>query len=449
MKYYKFKPEGNRKCEVKVFADQNIYNQIEETALKQLFNAAKLPGITGVVGLPDIHQGYGLPIGGVMASNLDNGIVSPGAVGFDINCGVRLLTSKLDHSEVKNQLDNLIEKIKRTIPAGLGKNSKFNFNNSEFKKIVERGIPFTVNELGLGLPQDIYNTEEKGQIKNADLNQVSNKAIKRGKTQLGTLGSGNHFIEIQSVEKIFSDSQTQLRENQILFMIHTGSRGFGHQIAQNYINLAKENNYKYDFDLPSKNLASFPINSTEANNYLQAMACGANFAFANRQIITYQLREILSDFFQTERNQFQQYYGLAHNIVKQEKHQINNQEETLLVHRKGATKLTNKTALIPGSMGTNSYIVKPKEKQTIRNSFASVAHGAGRKMSRRAAKQNINHCDHLTSLGKVKCVCSSNNNLLDESPLAYKDINQVIAALTKTGLAQPIAKLKPLAVLKG
>lgn len=450
MKYYRFKPENNRKCEVRVFADQNIYNQIEETALQQLFNAAKLPGIAGVVGLPDIHRGYGLPIGGVMASKLDNGIVSPGAVGFDINCGVRLLTSKLCYSEVNNQLDSLIKQIKEQIPAGLGKNSDFNFTNSEFKWIVEEGIPFVVNKLNFGFIEDISYTEEKGQIKNADLNQVSTKAVKRGKTQLGTLGSGNHFIEIQQVKKVFTDNQSELEEDQLLFMIHTGSRGFGHQIAQDYINLAKENNYRYSFELPTKNLASFPINSTEGSNYLQAMACAANFAFANRQIITHQLRKILADFFQIEKNQFRLYYDLAHNIVKREEHKIDNQKETVLVHRKGATKLTNsQPALIPGSMGSGSYIVKPKEKEAVKHSFSSVAHGAGRKMGRRAAKRNLNQRDHLKSLGEVKCVSGSGDNLLDESPLAYKDIDQIITALEKTGLAQPIVKLEPLAVLKG
>ncbi|WP_248663312.1 RtcB family protein [Fuchsiella alkaliacetigena] len=451
MKYYSFAAKEDRNCEVKLFASPEIYKQIENTALKQLLNASKLPGAVSVVGLPDIHQGYGLPIGGVLACDLEEGIVSPGAVGFDINCGVRLLSSNLQYSQAKEHLGGLINEFRANISAGLGGKSKFKFSKQEFKKIVSQGLPFLIGNFDFGDYNDIKCTEEEGQLDNANPEQVSNKALKRGRKQLATLGSGNHFIEIQVIEKLFVEEE-RLEEGQIVFMIHTGSRGFGHQIAKDYIKSAKDRISKYDFQLPNKNLASFPIQSPQGHYYLQAMACAANFAFANRQLLTHQLRNLVSDFLggSTARGDLKLYYDLAHNIVKKESHLIEDTEKELLVHRKGATKLApGGVALIPGSMGTASYIVQSASSESNQLSLESVAHGAGRKMSRRQAKQDISREEHLNSIKGVTVVSGTNDKLLDESPLAYKDISLVIDSLVKTGLAEPIAKLKPLATLKG
>lgn len=451
MKYYKFKPEKSQNCEIRLFVSEQIYEQVDKSALQQLFNARQLPGVKGVVGLPDIHKGYGLPIGGVMVCDSQQGVISPGAVGFDINCGVRLLTSNLEISRVENKITDLIKTLKHDIPAGVGVDSRQKFSQKEFKNIVEQGIPYVVNNLNTGSPRDIENCEENGVIDSADLSKVSSKAIKRGKTQLGTLGSGNHFVEIQKVDQIFARKNkffSPEQEKYAAFMIHTGSRGFGHQIAKDYTERAKKKNSNYSFSLPAKNLASFPATSKEGKDYLQAMACAANFAFANRQFLTDKLRKAVRKIFPEV--ELELFYDLTHNIAKYEEHKLKGKTQEFLVHRKGATRLNEGgIALIPGSMGTGSYIVTSMNSESTVLSFKSVAHGAGRTMGRREAKRTISKKQHQESLGKTEVVSGSNSNLLDESPLAYKKINTVIASLQKTELARPLVRLKPLGVLKG
>ncbi len=451
MKYYKFEPEKPGQCEVRLFASETIYREIEQDSLQQLFNARELPGVLGVVGLPDIHLGYGLPIGGVMVCDVDKGVISPGAVGFDINCGVRLLSSNLEVEHIKEKTEELSQVMKQDIPAGVGSESRQSFSRKEFSKIVEQGLPYTVSELNYGTEEDIQNCEENGHIPGADFSKVSAKAYDRGKTQLGTLGGGNHFVEIQKIDQIYDSENEHIKDinpGNAAFMIHTGSRGFGHQIAQDYIDRAKNKIQSYAFDLPGKNLASFPFSSKEGQNYFRAMACAANFAFANRQLLTEQLRRTVQRIFPEARLNL--VYDLTHNIAKKETHVISGSPREVLVHRKGATRLAkNGLALIPGSMGTGSFLVTSLNSEATVLSFESVAHGAGRTMGRREAKRTITDQQHRDSIRGIKVVSGSNSSLLDESPLAYKNVDTVIESLQKTELARPLLRLKPLAVLKG
>lgn len=439
MRYYNFPAEGERNCDVRLFATEDLYNNMEKTALQQLFDASQLPGMISVIGMPDLHQGYGLPIGGVMVSEFENAIISPGAVGFDINCGVRLLTTSLNFTDLEKDIEPLMIKVKAQIPAGLGSKRKNSFKRDQFKKIVEQGLPYLVKEQNLGTESDIENCEENGFLEPANFKTVPEKAVERGLNQLGTLGSGNHFLELQKVDKVY-DRSCGLKENQITFMVHTGSRGFGHQIAKHYSNQAKSSGV----ETPNKNLASFRFDSREGQQYLQAMSAAANFAFANRQLITNDLRKLMQGLYPAEKLPL--YYDLTHNVVKKE---IQRGKE-YLIHRKGATRLPPEgIALIPGSMGTYSYLIRSSNSKSTAESYNSVAHGAGRKMSRTQAKKTINQERHRDKMGTVRLYQSGSGSILDESPLAYKDINEIIESLEKTELALPMARLKPLAVLKG
>lgn len=447
MYYYKFAKDKDRNCDIYLFANKKIYEQIEDKSLKQLFDASKLPEAVKVIGMPDIHVGYGLPIGGILAVNSDNGIVSPGAVGFDINCGVRLLTTSYNKNKIKNDIRNILNSFKNQIPAGLGEGSNLSYSHQEFTNIIEKGVPYLIKAYGVGSKEDLKNIEDNGNFTGAEIKNVSSKAIDRGITQLGTLGSGNHFVELQFVEKVF-DNSTNLKEGQITIMIHTGSRGFGHQIAKDYIKKAVDSNHKYSISFPVKNLASFPIKSQDGKNYLSAMACAANFAYANRQLLTSKVREIFKNLYVDV--SLDLFYDLTHNIARFENHIINDNKSNYLIHRKGATKLNyNSFALLPGSMGTASYVIKSANSKSTKESLTSIAHGSGRVMGRRKAKRSIKKSDHKEAIKEVKVVSSSGNSLLDESPLVYKNIEDVLESMIETKLAYPVARLKPLAVLKG
>lgn len=439
MQYYNFKAENDMNCDVRFFANKEVYQNVEQTALEQLFNASKLPKIEGVVGMPDLHQGYGLPIGGIMASKLKDAIISPGAVGFDINCGVRILTTNLYYSAIKDNIKAIMRAIQKLVPAGLGENKQNKFSHSDFSKIIKNGIPFLVEDLNTGEDNDIEYCEDNGVFSDADDAVVPEKAIDRGFNQLGTLGSGNHFLEMQEVDKVY-DKSCGLKEKQITFMLHTGSRAFGHQIAKNFTELAKSNG----IETQNKNLASFYLNSNLGQDYRKAMAAAANFAYANRHIITDQIRNVVKNFYPKENLKL--YYDITHNIAREEEIDGIN----YLVHRKGAARLKrNGIAVLPGSMGTFSYLIKSKNSKAAELSYYSTAHGAGRKMSRRKAKQSISKENHLESMKNVKLFQSGKKNILDESPLAYKDIDMIIKSLKETGLAEAGARFKPIAVLKG
>lgn len=446
MKYYKFEAKKDRNSEVKIFANQKIYQQLESDSIKQLFNAAKLPTVTGVIGLPDMHKGYGLPIGGVMASK---NIISPGAVGYDINCGVRLLTTELETKTLQAKLTDLIKNLGNTIPKGREKKKLYNFSKKEFKKILKQGLPYLCNRLNYGFNNDIKASESQGCFSAAKVDKVSNKALKRGSTQLGSLGSGNHFVEIQKVAEIYQPT-TQLFKGQLVFMIHSGSRGLGHQIASDYIAEAKNIAQQNNTSIPNENLAYFKADSKAGQDYFAAMSAAANFAFANRQLMTDTLRQIVSKNLNLPPEKITLYQDIAHNTVRKETHNLDEQQKDLFIHRKGACYLPeNNTALLPGSMGTASYIIEAKNTKANKLSFYSTAHGAGRKMSRRQAKREITTQKHQASIAKIELVTNDSKNAIDESPLAYKNINSVIDSLNQSGIATPIAKVKPLAVIKG
>ncbi len=442
MTFYKFPKEENMNCPVYLFASKEIYDQIEKTALNQLLNSSTLPGIEVVAGMPDLHQGYGLPIGGVMAA-ARNGPISPGAVGFDINCGVRLLKTGLKVSDIKDK-NIVLRRLQQAIPAGVGEGSNLNFSEQEFKEILADGVKKLI-EAGYVSRKAAANCEDNGNFKEADPDAVSREALNRGIEQLNTLGSGNHFVELQEVASV-SDSD-DLEEGDLMVMIHTGSRGFGHQVATDYIDLAKKTKDKYGLSFPTNNLAFFPWDSKEGRDYLGAMGAAANFAYANRTFLTETVRKVFNELYPD--SNIELFYDHTHNIAREEKHFVNGKEMDLLVHRKGATRLEpGGKALIPGSMGTGSYIVKSADSENTRLSLNSTAHGAGRKMSRTQAKKSISRQDHQRSLGDVKVV-SAGKNILDESPLAYKDITEVISSLQISDLAYPVAQLKPVLCIKG
>jgi len=456
---WRIKKTGSMQAEVIVYASEKLLKPIQEDrSLEQLVAAACLPeAISPVLGMPDIHEGFGLPIGGVMATN---GLVSAGAVGMDINCGVRLLLSQQAYDEkvfTPSLLRQLIEKISQLVPLGLGGQHQKRRLDLPLEKICREGLSFLLKK-GLAQKDDLEKTEENGQMKEAEFSYLSTKAIGRAKNELGTLGSGNHFIEIQKVDRIFDPSTAQafgLFLNQITVMIHTGSRALGHQTCLDYTQILWREKEKYRLEIPNQGLAALPIITPEGERYFGAMAACVNFAFANRQVITHFVRQVWRETFGNN-DPLALLYDVAHNIAKWESHF----GQKVLVHRKGATRAlpaghpqnppsfakTGHPALIPGSMGTASYIVvgTAKNKET----FHSVNHGAGRTMSRRAAQRNISLSQFEKSMGEIIYNLPF-HKVADEAPGAYKDIEEVVEVLVKEGLTEKVARLKPLAVIKG
>lgn len=464
----------------RIFISSKMLYQIEEKALEQIANIARLPGIQKFsIGLPDIHTGYGFPIGGVAVFDINKGIIPPGGVGYDINCSVRLLKTNLNLKDIKKNKEKIIENLFKIIPCGLNEKSKLNLNNSDLKEILINGAQWAVSK-GYGNEEDYSYTEELGKIKNANPKDVSQKAKARGKSQVGTLGSGNHFLEMQIVDEIYNEKIAKilgLKKGQITFMIHCGSRGLGHQIAKDYIKLInekynllkqpkqlKQNNKKQNKKLISQNkeLIGAPIKSELGKKYLSAMACAGNFAFANKQLITYWLRENLKNYFPNFKAEV--VYDICHNIAKFETHKINNRKKKVLVIRKGATrsfcseknKLPEKyqsiglPILIPGSMGTASYVLIGTEKsQEI--SFSSAPHGAGRIKSRTQARKTLDSKKIKEELKKKNIFLKTKSfqRISEEAPQAYKDINEIVKITCDSGIGNLIVKLKPLGVIKG
>ena len=461
---YRLKRTGQMQVDCLVYASAALLSLVRrDKSLVQLANAACLPGVVGpVCGMPDIHEGFGLPIGGVMATSPD-GVISAGAVGMDINCGVRLLATNIPARELKAPfLRRLIERIEGYVPTGVGKKSRHKrITPGIFEEVVHTGSPGIV-EHGFGWPEDPENTEEEGCLPGADLAAVSREATKRGSLQLGTLGGGNHFIELQLVEEVFDPavgSVFGLWPGQLAVMIHTGSRGFGHQICTDYSKSHLPVAKKYGIDLPDRGLACAPADSREGQAYYAAMACAVNFAFANRQVITHDVRLAFADLFgqPPEELGLNVVYDVAHNIAKWEFHG----GRRVLVHRKGATRAlppghgdntlryreTGHPVLIPGSMGTASYILVGTE--CTAESFYSVNHGAGRVLSRTAASKEISKEQFEASMGQVLYNTRNFMELLDEAPGAYKDIDEVVDTLAAIGKTRKVARLRPLAVIKG
>ncbi|MBT1247645.1 MULTISPECIES: RtcB family protein [unclassified Thermosipho (in: thermotogales)] len=442
---YRIKKSGKMKVDAFVLTDS--LNEISE-AIEQLKNVASLPSIVkAAYAMPDIHWGYGFPIGGVAAFSE---IISPGGVGFDINCGVRLLKSEVTYKEISKHIQKVLEKIYKLVPVGLGSTSK-KFEKKLFKKIIENGTKAVI-ELGFGYEEDLNFIEDNGTLLPANMLDVSDTAYKRGKEELGTLGSGNHFIEIQKVEEIYDKKIANvlgLFEGQITVMIHTGSRGFGHQVATDYIKLMRNLN----IDLPDKQLVYAQFKSEIGQKYYSAMNCAANFAFSNRQIITHLVRKAFSDI-----SKLYLVYDVVHNIAKVEIHD----GQKVIVHRKGATRALGpgqkelpekyenigQPVIIPGDMGTFSYILVGTNENFA---FSSTAHGAGRILGRRQALKKLKLNDILSNLERKGIILKSKSKrtIIEEAPNAYKDIDKVVEIVDKLRLSKKVAKLVPLGVIKG
>jgi len=453
-----------------IYASSTLLEKIrQDQAPEQVANVAFLPGIVAYsFAMPDIHWGYGFPIGGVAATSLDNGVISPGGVGFDINCGIRLVRTNLTQKEVKPKIELLVNELFRTIPSGVGSKGKIKISYNEMRNVLKRGSKWAV-EKGFGWEEDILFTEEKGCMKDANPDLVSKHAIERGKPQLGTLGSGNHFLEIQVIDKVYDAkiaSELGLEEGQITVMIHTGSRGFGHQVCTDYLVTMQKAVHKYAISLPDRQLACAPLNSSEGRNYYAAMACAANYAWANRQCIMHWTRETFAKIFQASAKDLgmRLIYDVAHNIAKIEEHILKGKKIKLCVHRKGATrafppfhpdipekyKKIGQPVLIPGDMGRYSYCLVGTKK-AMEETFGSTCHGAGRVMSRTSAKKQARGRDIQQELREKGIIVKAESRgiLAEEMSDAYKDVNEVVEVMHQTGISKKVVRMKPLGVIKG
>ena len=449
-----------------VFADRELMGQIAtDRSLEQLQNVATLPGITGAaLAMPDIHQGYGFPVGGVAATELPDGIVSPGGVGYDINCGVRLLALPLTVGELGAHTEALVHEISRRVPVGTGHGGALKLKGAAFDRVLVHGPRILLAEHGIGTAEDIDHTESNGCLEGADPATVSERARVRGSDQLGTLGSGNHFLEVQRIAKIL-DSQAAdvfgLREGQVTVLIHSGSRGFGHQVCSDYVRTMDAVQARYRIALPDRELACAPLSSPEGQRYLAAMACAANFAWGNRAVLAHRVRESVARIVGPRiAAATRQVYDVAHNVAKLEVHH----GRRLCVHRKGATRAfpagspeipaafreVGQPVFIPGSMGTSSFVLVGR-RGAMSRSFGTTCHGAGRRMSRTGARRKITGAELRRQLESQGIVvrCPSNRGLAEEAPFAYKDVERVVAVVEQAGLAGRVAQLVPLGVVKG
>jgi tRNA-splicing ligase RtcB len=451
----------------RIFLSDRLIGGLEAGAIDQVANVATLPGIQKYsMAMPDIHIGYGFPIGGVAAFDLQDGVISPGGVGFDINCGVRLLRSGLRRDEVDGKTSEIIELLYREVPSGVGsESSKLRVNDATLTEVFDHGARWAV-ENGYGVKADLEHCEENGDMKGADASKVSQKARARGKPQLGTLGSGNHFLEIQMVEKIYDPAAAKafgLEEGQITVMVHCGSRGAGHQICTDYVRVMEQAAKKYGIRLYDRQLACAPLSSKEAQDYYGAMAAGANYAWANRQIISHWVREAFNRYFKKDVS-MDLVYDVAHNVAKYEEHDVNGVKKTLCVHRKGATRAfapgrvevpaayrdVGQPVIIPGSMGSASYVLVGTEK-AMEMTFGSTCHGAGRVMSRSAALKDVRGSEIQKELAErgITVVAPNPKAIAEEAPEVYKDIDAVVDVVDRLGISKKVARLVPLAVAKG
>jgi tRNA-splicing ligase RtcB len=446
--------------------EQLLENILGDLSIEQAMNVACLPGIVGrSLAMPDIHQGYGFPIGGVAATDSDRGVISPGGVGFDINCGVRLLGSTLDRDEVTPKVRELVNQLFRDVPSGTGSEGTVPCSFSDLNDVLERGAARLI-ERGIGEPSDLEFCEESGAMRGADAGKVSDRAKQRGRTQIGTLGSGNHFLEVQYVEKILEPGIAEgfgLHVNQVVVLIHCGSRGLGHQVCTDFLKVMNEAMPRYSISLPDRQLACVPVRSQEAKDYFAAMAGAANFAWANRQAITHFTREAFRRSF-GDAARLRVVYDVAHNMAKREHHRVGDGERDVVVHRKGATRSFpagspglpaayhefGQPVLIPGSMGTASWVLVGTDR-AMEETFGTVCHGAGRAMSRTAAKRGRDVRVETKKLEDQGIILRSEtrDGILEEIPEAYKDIDAVVDVVHNAGLAKKVARLRPMGVIKG
>lgn len=448
-------------------SDELIDDFLQDRTTVQIMNVATLPGIEkAAIVMPDGHEGYGFPIGGVAAFRMTDGVISPGGIGYDINCGVRLMTSSVKYEDIKNKIPELTHEFTRMIPKGMGRGGRIHLSNSEIEDVLRNGAEWAVTN-GYGQNEDLQSMESNGKFPGADPDMVSEQAKKRGHDQLGTLGAGNHFVELDRVEEIFEDQIAKvfgLFSDQVVILIHTGSRGLGHQIATDYLRSFVSKMSDYGLQLPDRELACAPIHSTEGQHYFAAMAAAANYAWCNRQVISWEARKSWENILGVPADSLKLLYDVAHNIAKVETHLVNGEKKELTVHRKGATRAfgpghaevpekyrdVGQPVLIPGSMGTNSYVLAGTEKG-MEQAFGSTCHGAGRRMSRTAAKREVNAPSlkkELTLQG-IAVEAGSFAGLAEEAPIAYKDVDLVVETVHQAGLAAKVAKLKPVGVIKG
>ncbi len=460
---------GGMRVPGRIYAAGPMLRQIAgDDAARQVANVAHLPGIVGYsLAMPDIHRGYGFPIGGVAAFDVEDGVVSPGGVGYDINCGVRLLAGDLPAADVRDRLEPLAEALFRHVPSGVGSRGPLKLGARDLDLVLERGARWAV-ENGYGRPEDLPHLEEEGAMAGADPGLPSRRARERGEGQLGTLGSGNHFVEIGEVDEVFDERAAAamgLRPGGLTLMIHTGSRGFGHQVCDDHLRVMLAAARRYGIELPDRQLCCAPVASPEGRDYLAAMAAAVNFAFANRQIIAHRAREAFAEVLGPDAAaRLRTVYEVAHNIAKLETHEVEGRPRRLCVHRKGATRAfgpgrpevpaayraLGQPVLIPGDMGRRSFVLLGTE-AAMRQTFGSACHGAGRLMSRKQATRAARGRRLIQEMRERGVVVRARgrDTVAEEMPEAYKDVSEVVDAVHRAGLATRVVGLRPLAVIKG
>jgi tRNA-splicing ligase RtcB len=465
---WEYPKTGTMNVPARIYVSEKMLEEsFKDKSLEQLVNVATLPGIQKyALAMPDMHEGYASPIGGVAAIRISDGIISPGMQGYDCNCGMKLLKSEYSEKELKPYLEKLTDEIHKEVPSGLGRGRQIKLSIEQIDKILEGGAKYLV-EKGYGEKEDIENCESGGKLEWADASAVSNHAKNRGGDQVGTLGSGNHFNELQKVDKIFDEEVARtfgLFKDQIVIMVHSGSRGLGHQICSDYLKeFIPLMEKKYKIEVPDREFACVPFNSPDGQRGLAASACAANYAWANRQMMTYFIRKAWKSVLGNKNFSLRALYDVAHNIIKKEKYLIDGKETEVAVHRKGATRAfppdhpevpekyrsVGQPVLIPGSMGTASYIlVGVKEGE---EAFFSTCHGSGRTMSRHAATRALSGQEIINDLKKkgILIKCYSMRGIAEEAPQAYKNIDEVVDVVHNAGLSKKVARLVPLAVIKG
>ena len=461
---------GDMRVPGRIYADAEILAIVKkEEALQQVANVATLPGIVSAsIAMPDIHWGYGFPIGGVAAFDWQTGVVSPGGVGYDINCGVRLARTQLEEAFVRRKLEDLVNQLYKQVPCGVGSTGSIRLTKSEEKKVLKEGSHWAVKN-GFGVAEDVEHTEDGGCLSGADPEIISERALLRGLKQLGTLGSGNHFLEVGVVDKVFLPEAADvfgLFEGQVTLLLHSGSRGFGYQVCDDFLASMTKHVKGLDIKLPDRQLACAKIHSSIGQRYLFAMACAANYAWANRQIMLHLVREVFQDVFQLGPRDLGMnlIYDVCHNIAKKETHVVDGVERKLCVHRKGATRSfpaghkavckayrsVGQPILIPGDMGTASYVMVGAS-MAMAETFGSTCHGAGRVLSRKAAKKKSRGRALQRELEDKGILVrwTGRSTLAEEMPEAYKDINRVVNVVHGAGISKKVARLKPIAVVKG
>jgi len=455
---------------VRIFATRRLLEAVmDDKSLEQAVNSATLPGLVGhVVVMPDMHQGYGFPIGGVAATRYPDGVISPGGIGYDINCGVRLLGSQIEYEALAGSMDALATALDHYCPSGVGTSGHVRVTDAELDEVCREGSCWAQKK-GFASEMDVRRTEESGQLEGADPSKVSKRAKERGRAQIGTLGAGNHFIEVDLVEQIFDPQAAQsmgLVEGTLAVQIHCGSRGFGHQVCTDYVDEFQKAVHRYNIHLPDRELVCAPLNSPEGQDYLGAMRSAANYAFANRQVLAHFARKAFEEVLagKVKNWHLHQVYDIAHNMGKIETHVIDGERIKVCVHRKGATRAfgpgfeglpeeyraMGQPVLVPGSMGTASWVLVGTQ-GSMERSFGSTCHGAGRVMSRAQAKKKVWGEDlrnQLESSG-IRVRAGSLSGLAEEAPQAYKDVDEVVETVSGAGIARKVARLVPVAVIKG